>query len=209
MKAGFSYFPAKFPELSQCKALNKCSRLHPSLPGTRIFTPTTPIPRVKVSQKEDQNCYWWAWEEDKKKLRALRSTLAQQRLMKCPWTAIESLSTYTQRAGVSQILRVPPSRQCWRLGCLSALIFQFAISCFLVDFLFGVVNSIGILLQLWKQKMPHLHTLRIQVKCTRSSLEWEENMFHGPKGIKELEEVQDWSEEGNPRATITLSHLAD
>ena len=34
-------------------------------------------------------------------------------------------------------------------------------------------------------------------------------MFHGHKGIKELEEVQDWSEEGNPRATITLSHLAD
>lgn len=34
-------------------------------------------------------------------------------------------------------------------------------------------------------------------------------MFHGHKGIKELEEVQDWSEEGNPRATITLSHWAD
>ena len=36
---------------------------------------------------------------------------------------------------VSQILCVPPSRQCWRLGCLSALVFQFATSCFLVDFL--------------------------------------------------------------------------
>lgn len=122
-------------KLSQCKALNKCSRLHPSLPGTRVFTPSIPIPRVNVSQKEDQNCYWWAWEEDKKKLRALRSTLAQRGLMKCPCTTIESLSTYIQRAGVSQILCVPPSRQCWRLGCLSALVFQFATSCFLVDFL--------------------------------------------------------------------------
>ena len=35
---------------------------------------------------------------------------------------------------VSQILCVPPSRQCWRLSCLSALVFQFATSCFLVDF---------------------------------------------------------------------------
>lgn len=33
-------------------------------------------------------------------------------------------------------------------------------------------------------------------------------MFHGPRGIRELEEVQGWSEEGNSRATITLSHLA-
>ena len=68
-------------------------------------------------------------------MRALRSTLAQRGLMKCPCTTIESLSTYIQRAGVSQILCVPPSRQCWRLGCLSALVFQFATSCFLVDFL--------------------------------------------------------------------------
>lgn len=89
------FLSCQIPKLSRCKALNKCSRLHPSLPGTRTFTPSIPIPRVKVSQKEDQNCYWWAWEEDKKKLRALRSTLAQRGLMKCPCATIESLSTYT------------------------------------------------------------------------------------------------------------------
>ena len=43
--------------------------------------------------------------------------------------------TLVLRRILTQILCVPPSRQCWRLSCLSALVFQFATSCFLVDFL--------------------------------------------------------------------------